>query len=1448
MKSRKILGIVLMLMLVGPAWSVMFASAQSTTLSVFSTGTAQETITMNGGTHAPLGFDLERNTTIQDSFFFLSPDPGTTQSPGKLWLDLDQNGVNEWEFNQTSYGDFGLQTMFADGNNSTSTLVSPNSNIQMNTNSSNFLLPYGSALSDARVTVEFEPSFSGGFYQIGPVIDVVIGDIENNSLSDAVILSSSNASTGVGTAFTVMGLNNTLGVSNITWTPTCTNATRIMASDLNGDSFQDVVTYASSDNLLCTHIYNGTTGNFSTQTNFTVPSAVIDLDIADMADDGYADLITIRTGGVVDIAEYNTKSGGYASVSSLTINEQYGGSTTATLAAMYVARFNGETDPYKLIVVDNTGQCIQIEYFQSNGIFAELVTRFNGLGTDSIYGDIDFDGDLDFIATRGAGHRSIENRITSWDSDNHLGLLDLTNASIIDHDYDLASSLFLPQLAVSDGNPATIEGNFTTYNFDTTGNNQGRVLFGTEEIIEPWTMPKSIDFGDFDGDGIREHVIVAGEGTQHGIFIGGWHEISYDIDHDLVMDYSASGYAGNGSNGLPPLEILDPLNNLSTNLGTMSYSWPYSSDDYGIMMSPVNFSLDTLGNGTFHFSELNVTYNADFQVNFNPHPTGNLSNVLNQQMVAGSGTLHVPLAFSSTQNGSFLIFNPTVHYIQGAPNLALPPTPVLQISELNSTVVELYWQDQSDFGDDLLEFIVYRVGANQSLDLMNVYSYSMVNNTFDSNFHPGETYTYYVRSIHAFGVASNLSAPLTIDVPYPTPLSHIPNITAGDHPGDEGGVLDVAWSSGHESITHHRVYVSSTNFTSIAELNASVVLPSSVFIANVSVDTEGQPLNDGTAYFVAVVGADQYGNASENVSADGPFYTRNDTALVTTLNASYAGFKEDAMLSQVLLKADGALHVTAHLHHDGAAVDGAELSLNILGENDNYTLLETTNESGIAVFMVSNLSTLGPIEALGPMSLSVSFTGSQGGVIDRPLAPAYNQTDAFGTVAVNFTTVEPILVAEDGSFITTLTVDAQNTGQQSLLANMLVGWDVKSENGSDVFNGTGTVQGNEMVLSGLGSYGGTLNIYLDASTPYYYSEGMSLTLLFEGSSIVDQNQTNSSTNDSNETTFPDVTLAGTIDCGTATYAWEQNSTDERITCTITNPNPFDVFLGFSWKVTPTTPPPVTFEAPFGVSSGPPLTISAGASIQVDFSPVRNGPSDGLFPGIQGVGYVVFFSCSELGGANQCDSMTTPTASTEGELQWTLSEKLAVDTDNTNDGQTNDDGDEASSSTTPVLVGIGIVLFVAAVIGGAIFMRSRIDDDFDDEDEEDYYAEAMDAPDDHPGKKPLNLSESKSLDSLKAEGKELHEDAPEGIESSMLGSSADAFQFGATAEDAIPEVNSGDDDAEGAEDAEDAEEIEEEAQEGSEISVDDDGTEWWEDEEGVWWYREEGWEDWAVWEE
>ena len=34
----------------------------------------------------------------------------------------------------------------------------------------------------------------------------------------------------------------------------------------------------------------------------------------------------------------------------------------------------------------------------------------------------------------------------------------------------------------------------------------------------------------------------------------------------------------------------------------------------------------------------------------------------------------------------------------------------------------------------------------------------------------------------------------------------------------------------------------------------------------------------------------------------------------------------------------------------------------------------------------------------------------------------------------------------------------------------------------------------------------------------------------------------------------------------------------------------------------------------------------------------------------------------------------------------------------------------------------------------------------------------------------------------------------------------------------------------------------------EITVDEDGTEWWQDESGVWWYRSVSMDDWAIFEE
>jgi len=263
-------------------------------------------------------------------------------------------------------------------------------------------------------------------------------------------------------------------------------------------------------------------------------------------------------------------------------------------------------------------------------------------------------------------------------------------------------------------------------------------------------------------------------------------------------------------------------------------------------------------------------------------------------------------------------------------------------------------------------------------------------------------------------------------------------------------------------------------------------------------------------------------------------------------------------------------------------------------------------------------------------------------------------------------------------------------------------------------------------------------------------------------------------------------------------------------------------VAFTWTVLPTTPPPIAFDVP-SLTGSTTITLAANASMEVIFTPTRNGPSDGLFPGVQGVGYLVTFECV---AATDSPCPTNESSSyLEDELIWTLGEMPTDDTDPTGDPQ----ADDTSSAMTPVVVGIGLVLVLIAALGGVLFMRGRMDDGENLDEEVDFYSEAMEQPASRADAVDVyDLSSSQSLDDLKEQGKELHEAAPEGLASSpTLGSSADAFEFGATAEDTTSEAEEENDDG---------------------ISVDEFGTEWWEDEDGVWWYREEGWDDWAVWEE
>jgi len=1405
------------------------AAHASTTTTTFASGGAQETVTFTGGTHNAVGLELTRNTTITSASMFIRPDPNGA-SPGQVTLDVNQDGQPEWAFNQPGYGGFGHQTVFSSGN-TTASLNHPPFASMGGMLSPDFLLPYGTTLTDASLNVSFVPSLSSGFHAVGNVMDVSIGDVNNDSRADAAILGPGQGSnaTADNRSFSIMTWNATAGVHTSSWVETCNNVSTVTLVDLNMNGYDDLAAYDASADRLCLHIYNATLGAHEASINVTLPSTVIAHGWGDMNGNGQSNLVTVRNGGVLTFERFNTKTNGFLSLGSTTIYSSGTGSSPVTLIGLYVDRFGGPNSNATAIAIDNSNDGIVLEFKNNN--LVETTARISNMVTGGTVGDFDADGDLDLILPQASGHRSVENQGNGWNGDNHNGLLNLNNATILDHDNDGNASIFLPQHVNDDGNSSTMEGNITFHGFRSVSGPQGydnRVDMRpvATGVLSPWTAPRSLDIADLDGDGVNEHVIVAGEGNATGVFVSAWHQISIDVDNNGQEDLEAQGYSGDGSLGLSALTIEDTFGNLTALLNSMSLTRPSTVDGYGITMSPVNFSVTAEANGNFHFANLTMIYTSDFLVDVNPHLSGNLSNVLNQAMTPGTGTFAVPLTLNATQNGSIQLRTLTLQHVPGAVNLALPPTPLPAAISVQPEQVVIEWQNASLFGDDLNDFVVYKTSTPTLATNTTPYVRTQSNITIDTEVQPGQTWWYWVRSTHNYGVTSNLSQPLEVSVPYPLPASFVPDVVVIDRPNDDGGVLDISWGEGHYSIAEHHVFVSSVNFTSVAGLTPATVEDATARNAVLSTDSNGAALLDGTSYYAAVIGVDEYGNFSELVDAVGPVYTRNDTVLASTLDVTFAGFTEEPSVSTLLLKSDGRLDVTVNLTQNGTPLASKEIVLYLRNSNDNVSQPAFTDANGLATFNINRLSSAFPtLTVEGPMTLEVLYPGSDGDVLERPTSAASASIAAFGAVEVTFTHDEVIELNDDLSFSTDIDVHTADVQREAMLANMMATYRILDAEGVGIMNGTAEVRGTTMTVAGFAPYDGVLEVMLNTSVPTFYTAGMGFTVPFEASPVVDTNETNG--NETNTTTegptFPDVTLPATVDCGTATYEWDSNATDVTLACTVTNPNPFATTVDLTWQVVPVTPPSI--EVVWNEATVSPVTVDANGSVDLTFNLVRNAPTEGMFPGLQGAGYIITLSCAGSVESG-CSTMTQPSALIEGEIRWTLGDAPA----NTTGPQTNLDDDEASSAMTPVVVGVGVFIAVAALLGGVLVMRRRGSDVFEDDDDEDDYMDGF-PPAEDDASDALDLSSSRSLDDLKDEGRELYEDAPEGTDASdHLNNPADAFVFGAT-----EEVDQSDDrhENEGEDDG---------------ITVDENGTEWWEDEDGTWWYREDGWEDWAVWEE
>ena len=1373
---RRYSPVLVMLLLVGSCIPIglVTASGESTTINTFSGGLATVDVALQGGaTNSSASIDAPRNVTFTTASFEIGVDESYT-SPGQVWIDFDEDGVFEWEFASPGYGDIGHQNQFYDGNDWYVSSVNSGTS-----SAPGIMLPSSAVLQSSNLNVSFSPQAGGGFFAIGDYQEVIESDHDNDGNPEPVFLS--NIQSNFSTSIVWADWNPSSGITTSTPIQTCDNASSISVGDINGDGDDDIVAFAHNSGMACIHMANGS--SYDPIQNSSVTNGLISAELGDINSDGVAEIISINSGGMLSYQSWNNSTGlNYVSNQSVSMNGSAG--MPAGLSSLYVDDFFG-TGNISALIMDQTGHWTLWQDF--NGMWGGPITKFDDIRQGEILSDLDGDGDIDMVGLNDQGYAFRINDGSKWDLTSFQGQIDLLNSTIADFDNDGDLDLMSPNPGVSDGVASTIEGNITLRTINATNVSAVSTL-----ELEPWSIPKSIITMDLDGDGVLEHVVAAGESSR-GVFIGGWHSIELDADGDSNIEMSRTGYAGDSSNGLDPLTMIDDMNGIKDDLSVLISNQPTTVDGFGISMVNYSMNMKTTGDGDFNFTNMDIGYDCTFYVNPNPHVSGNLTNVLNQGMTAGTGNYTISIPVNSSKAGVISLTNIAANHVPGAPNLSLPITPTLTLESATSELISIAWNDPVEFGLDFVEFEIFRLeSANATVDLINVYNSTRDNQSTDSNITVGSTYWYLVRSVHTFGIASNLSNVLQVTVPYPSPPSAISGLKLEDVGSDQGGELVFSWNHTQDEFTNYEVYLETSEFTSISGLNSIMNVSASLNSTLIS------NLTDGQEYWASVVAVDQYGNKTTAVTSVGPAYPRNDDPSAVNLQLEVS--------PETSLGAPFSLDVTAEVDGVPTTPPGT-IAISMQTSTGSYPIANDWNSINLSDFsqLVSFADDIG-----GEVTFWANYSGDAGDEQNRPIAAASTSATTTVTVGANFEASESVYEL-DWENETSVRVDlvALYQDQQPMLEGASFTWTAYN-------NTTGSSNsGSEVISNGFKQFIVTFSepgtLFVNLTSPTWIDAGtnsLEIPLVLYGS-LTEENDT-----EDNQTVVtpwtPETMLDVTLDCGEVVI---DPSIDQEFDCVISNPNNYTIDVSLEADGWSQWDDFILFEPTAGQSEFT-LADSETNSIEIRVEILQNLSDNGL-----------------LSGLIQIDLRQGPTDYTSPgdkpltfEVQWTLKGEdpvIVPPSDDNNSNQTqNTPTDSSSGNTMMIVAGLGGV----AVLGLVIFIVLRIrNSDMDDweEDDLDFEPEVEDS-----GRVSKPLPVGVALDEF--EDKTIVDDSPDRPD---IISDFDE-------EDEYEEYEEG-------QSEEDAEtHYEDDSEDDSGITVDEHGTEWYEDEIGVWWFRDPGEEDWS----
>ena len=1430
-------GYLLILLMLGLSFSplMLTVSANPSSITTFSSGSSSEIVLGN----TTVDVALDRNTTITESSFelqYLSSNP----SPGIVQMDVGNDGLLEWSFGGNRYGELGSQTRFSTNGSTVSSTPTQNTWSPI----WSFDLPSEANVDLAELNISYAPVMGGGVVATGGAIDdMAVADVDNDGEAEIVILDrDKNPGNGSHPHVGIIDWTQTSGFSSISWTWTCAGGTKLMTGDANADSRMDIFLIDAQNGSVCLHLANST--GYASFSNISLTSAgsLGDVYVDDIDSDGYSDIVYSTSDGL--LCSTLRRSGGYSSLFvNVTVPSNSsgmggpGGSSTTISDILSVNLWPGVKTA---AVAEDMEGYVSFWNFSSNqqGGFAWVISMVNATGLeDSIQAvDIDGDGDDDLFGDAPMSGSTMA-VFTSVGYQSTQSMVFFANEPVFaDWDGSGTMTALLIDSGTNDGNDVTFTGGIDVNSITTSG-----IASGGSPLIElePITAPTRMIVEDIDGDGVPEHIVAGGEST-HSIFIAGYHNLRIDFDSDTTAEVNISGYAGNGSQGVDEIEWMDTMGSLPGIVQSeLTASTPSITDFYGIDHSTLQPDAYVRGEGNVLGSELLVTYSLTTRVDTNPG-LGNLTNALNREMVAGTGSFDVGLVFNMTSStGQFTIQNLAITHIPGATSIDLPTEPVLiqmNISDemalqLQPPFVAFEWNNtSSDAESTFMMYEIHRTKDNSPLNLMTPYSTSQGSFFMDQSLQPG-TYSYYVRAMHQNGITSNLSSPLTvtIDPPPPdtTPPEPVTNLTVLDVPGDEGGHLLITWDDGgSDDLHHHLVFVDTVQFTNastrvhVANLtagNSSIVvnMTSDILDNTGGVQQTGMAIMNNVDHYVAVVAVDAIGNLNETVVTVGPARALNNSNIISSITVTVVTSSNLDVDGSSLpsVKRGDSLTISGVLDLATESAAGRTVLIDLSDDDHSTQVIAVTDATGAFSVAYSDWSALldSSSRFVGVVNVSATYAGGSTSMQQTILGSS--ATSSFvSTVAA---TISPVQ--------SSVQLDSDNQGKArlqvitdsrdlSLLGAISFDWtlgnatqSIISSTGTSVLDQTGFIE-EEVVYPG----GGEIEfVYDENSRPFW--------LLMNPSSVsIDllpppvQTDTGGDTNVIEPTPDPPL-LALNLDCGDETWSMRANtslwSTDNanQLECIVTNPNQNIVYVDLELEMNVIG---VEIESDLGGS----FSIQGGEdqilTLEMqDDTQFRDGSVD--------------LSLTVTAPDYQ-DNVTVLT------IQFRFMEETI------NPSGPTDTSEETSGNSNLVLIGGIVVVILVLGLVVAIMLRSG-----SDEDDEDLFSD-----DDDIGGLPMAVSGGATSTRAEADipkGVPLDELMKQGSRPAPVSMSKSKTTSAVTTES---EEESESEVEESSDEVEDAGTSEDDYTDSDNYHVDDDGTEWWKDELDVWWWRGPDDEDWS----